>query len=184
MSKVNVTLKGVRLSFPNLIEPRIETDKSGKRVEKYDALFIMQKGDEAHRALEAAVEQVLREKWQGKVHRDALSQLCLHPGTKKPYDGFGEGTMYVSASSKTQPTLANRDRTPVNRAGVFYPGCYVVAYLTVSAMEPPGYGKQVNAYINAVQFLRDGEPLGAGKAMDYNELEDLGDEVAAEYDFL
>ena len=180
MSSKKIVLKDVRVSFPNLFQPR--KDQANPR---FDSLFVFDKGSEADMIVQAAVAEVVKEKWSGKIPVGALAKCGHHDGVKKSqYEGFDESNMYVSASNKTRPSLKDRDgRTPLDEAGgKIYPGVFVVAYLTVSAIDTDGYGKQCNFYIDGVQFYRDGEPLGAGKPMDDGEFmafEDEGDSAEA-----
>ena len=164
MSSKKIVLKDVRISFPNLFKARQDSDSP-----RFDSLFVFEKGSEADMIVQAAVAEVVKEKWQGKIPVGALAKCGHHEGIKKSqYEGFDESNMYVSASNKTRPALKDRDgRTPLDeQGGKLYAGAFVVAYLTVSAIDTNGYGKQCNFYIDGVQFFRDGEPLGAGKPMD------------------
>ena len=61
---------------------------------------------------------------------------------------------------KKRPTLVNRDKTPiVEEDGILYSGCYVNASIDVWVMDN-SYGKKVLASLNAIQFVKDGEPFG------------------------
>jgi hypothetical protein len=174
MSKKKIVLKNVRLSFPNLHQSR--TDSDGPR---FDALFIMDKGSKNEQIVDAAIEECVADKWNGKVKRAGLAKCGHHDGeAKEQYDGFDDTKSYVSASSRTRPSLKDRDgRTPLTEEdGKLYPGAYVVAYLTVSAMDTAGYGKQCNFYIDGVQFYKDGEALGAGKGLSDDEFLSFDDE--------
>ena len=58
--------------------------------------------------------------------------------------------------------VINRDKTPITEDdNVVYAGCYVNAIITLWAQNN-SYGKRVNAQLDGVQFVRDGEPFGDG----------------------
>ncbi|MCK9988683.1 MAG: hypothetical protein AzoDbin1_05155 [Azoarcus sp.] len=173
-------LKNVRLSFPTLFKP--ETF-GGEGDPVYSASFIFPPGSDAAKAIEAAIEDAAKEKWAGKA-KDVLKALraagkiCLHDGDAKEYDGYA-GNLYVSARSKTRPTLLNRDKTPVAEAdGVLYGGCYVNALLDVWAQDN-AFGKRINATLKGVQFVRDGDAFGGGAPAS---ADDFPDESEAEDD--
>lgn len=151
-----IVLKDVRLAFPHIFEPHPESSK-------FNALGIFEAGSASHKELEAAIEQVMEEKWAGKVTRDQLRQFCLHDGAdKSKYDGF-EDKLYVSASNDAQPTIVDRDgRTPLTKtSGKPYSGCRVVMYVDVWAQDNK-YGKGVNATLRGVQFYRDDAAFTGG----------------------
>jgi hypothetical protein len=174
-----ITLKNVRLSFPHLFTPQAGTDGGEP---KYNATFIVEPGSANAKALAKAVELVAKEKWADKaaVTLKALkadNKLCLGDGERKADKGGYDGMMYVSARNPARPTVVDRDRTPLTAAdGKPYAGCSVNAIIDVWAQDNQ-YGKRINAKLLGVQFVKDGEPFGAGKsAATLDQFEELEDE--------
>ena len=182
MSKIK--LHNVRLSFPNLFKAR--AFEEGKDA-KFDASFLIHpkdsvvdidgtkfKGKAAIQAIEGLMEVTATEKFgKGKIPKGIT--YCLHDGNEKEYDGYA-GHHFMPASESRRPILLNRDKTPlVESDGVLYAGCYVNALLNLWVQDNK-FGKRVNANLKGVQFLRDGEPFGAGNSADADDFDDLGDD--------
>jgi len=166
---MTIKVKG-RLAFPNIFEPHPNGGKFG-------ATIIFEPGGETDLAVQAEIQKVMNEKWQGKITSPSqLRQFCYKDGsTKSQYDGF-EGMKFISANLDAQPTVIDADGvTPVTKqSGKVYPGCYVVAYVEIWAQDNQ-YGKGVNAALRGVQFWKDGVSFGGTRPMDTSEFEALGD---------
>jgi hypothetical protein len=79
---------------------------------------------------------------------------------------YRTGLRYLSHLS----TLINRDKSPVVESDeVIYAGCYVNASVDIW-IQDNNFGKRVNGNLHGVQFVRAGEPFGAG---DVDALEDF-----------
>ena len=97
------------------------------------------------------------EKAKGKVAKGF--KMPLVDGDDKDYKGY-QDHYSIKATTKKRPTLVNRDKTPiVEEDGILYSGCYVNASIDVWVMDN-SYGKKVLASLNAIQFVKDGEPFG------------------------
>lgn len=152
-----VTPEG-RLVFPNLFTPT--AFEEGKK-ETYNCLLVFPKGTDLS-ALNAAVKRALLEKFPKGA-----------PGARNPVrdgnekaDDWGDlfrDALYIRASSLYQPRVVDRAKQEIIDEKAVYGGCY--ARLVVS---PYGYdtmgNKGVSIGLDAVQILRDGEPLGGGSA--------------------
>jgi hypothetical protein len=58
--------------------------------------------------------------------------------------------------------VINRDKSPIAEGdNVVYAGCYVNGIVSLWAQNNQ-YGKRINAQLDGVQFVRDGEPFGDG----------------------
>jgi hypothetical protein len=188
-----VKLKNVRIAFADVYVPKEGKvdEKTGKKGEaKYAASFLIPKeGDADDKAnltnLKKAKEAVMKAKWPGKDPSKSLKpeKLCTRDGDLEPYDGY-EGMFYVSSSNKDQPVLIDcrkgKDGKWMPAApGRIYGGCYVNAIVTLWAQDNE-HGKRVNASLEAVQFLRDGETFGKGRIDADSEFDDddaFGDEA-------
>lgn len=176
---MQIQLKNVRLAFANAIF-RAKSINDGEP--SFSAIFIMDPATQPKlvKQVEKAMDEVANEKWttNAKKIMTALKKkdkLCLHDGdTKEEYDGF-EDMVYVSARSKVAPLIIDRDRTPLGeREGRPYSGCYVNAIVDIYAQVSSEYGKRINASLKGIQFVKDGEPFGAGKPADTDDFDDLG----------
>lgn len=88
----------------------------------------------------------------------------LKPGVlKAKYDGF-QGNYFVSANSKTRPTIVDRNGAPLTPSdGRPYSGCYVLAHVSLWTMDNK-WGQKINANLLGLQFLRDGDAFAGGPA--------------------
>lgn len=178
MSKV--TLKDVRLTFPNLFEP---DDFGGQGKPKFSAAFLFAKDHPAAKAVMEACKQVAKDKWGGKAadifkSMKASDKLALHDGdAKSQYAGY-EGNMFVNASNDLRPTVVDGRRQPLHpQDGKPYSGCYVNAIIEVWAQDNQ-YGKRINASLLGVQFLRDGERLAGSSVASEDEFDEIPDAVS------
>lgn len=172
---MKLTLKNVRLSFPDLFVAR--PFKPGD-TPKFKGTFLMPKDDPQVKAVEAAITAVAKEKWP-KTYDKVLASIrgnanrfCFQDGDTKMYDGY-EGMMFFSANNKTRPAVFDRDKTPLRQDdGRPYAGCYVNAVVELFAYDNSGNG--ISASLGGVQFVRDGEAFSGGRPASADEFEDLG----------
>ena len=167
MAKVKTGL--VRLSYPHLAEPR-ESQDGGKA--KYSATLLIPKEDKEtlkkiHAAIQNAVDDY-REK-NGAQSLPAKPKTTLHDGDGTRDDGsdFGpecKGHYVITVSTQDQPLLVDQQRREVTDiTKTFYPGCWVVAVLNFKGYNFAGK-KGITAYLNGLQFAKDGDPLGEARA--------------------
>jgi hypothetical protein len=179
-----VTLLRVRLSFPNLFEAKAGDAGATPR---YGAQFLIDGKDKANLdKVNAAIDAAIKEKWPKRANRKGL-KVCLKDAGEKAdkYDGYEDGNWFLSANRSVKqgrPLVVDRKKTPVTEQdGVVYGGCYVNAGVSIYAMTHPTGGDQVNASLEAVQFVSDGEPFGSAKPT-ADALPDLPDEEANDED--
>jgi hypothetical protein len=153
-------LKKVRLSFHALFTP---TAFQGEGEKKFEATFLIEKGSANHKLLEAAVDEMVKEEFKGKLSGD---RKCLKDGDDKGYEGY-DGHMYVKSSSKRRIPVIDRDKSPLkDEDDKIYGGCYVNANIELWAQKGQ-WGNRVNAGLRGVQFDSDGERFsGASVAGD------------------
>lgn len=164
-------LKDVRLSFPDLWKPGTPPPGSASGP-KFGAQFIFEKGSPAYEVLLDAVKKVAAEKWgaNGATVLKALpkDKLCFRDGNLNlakdgsVRDGYID-MFYTVARNKVRPVVV--DRNPkvalTEESGRPYGGCFVNAKIDVYAMDKPGQGKSINATLQAVQWVRDGDSFGS-----------------------
>lgn len=155
MSKIK--LQSVRLSFPSLFQ---QAAFGGESTGKYEATFILDKKEHAQviSQIEAEIARLQKEEIKAKVSSD---KICLKDGDEMGRPEY-EGKMTIKASTKKRPLVIDRDKSPITEDdNVVYAGCYVNAILTLWPQNN-NFGKRVNAQLDGVQFVRDGEPFGDG----------------------
>jgi hypothetical protein len=176
---MQVLLKNVRLAFPNLFEAKTV---NGQGTPAFSATFILEKDHAQIKDVEKVIEAVASEKW-GAKSKSVLTQLkatdkvALHNGDSKAgYVGF-PGNFFISARTKTQPAVVDRDKVKLSAAdGKPYAGCYVNAFVDIWAMDNQ-YGKRVCASLISVQFVKDGEAFSGSAPSNGDEFEVI-EEVA------
>lgn len=171
-----VTLKNVRLSFPDLFVAR--PFKPGDEP-KFKATLLIPKDDPQIAVVEAAIKQAGIDKgWGAKTEaiinsiRGNPNKFCFQDGDTKDYDGY-EGMMALSAGSKARPLIIDRDKTQLVQAdGRPYAGCYVNASIEIFGYTNSGNG--ISAALTGVQFVRDGDSFGGGAPASPDDFDDLG----------
>jgi hypothetical protein len=173
---MNLKINNVRLSYPNLWEPKAA--QQGGKV-KYSASFLMDKKTNATeiKSLQDAILSVAKAewgdqnvKWNGDklVVRKAdgkggtIVPICLRDGSDKPETpGYGPTVMFFSASTDMPPPVVDRNPTiPLPKGSPRpYAGCIVNGSIRLWAQDND-FGRRVNAQLNAVQFVADGEAFG------------------------
>ena len=179
---MKITIKDVRLAFPVLFEPK--TNDNGKA--QFSAAFIFAPNSPVVAPLHKAIEEVGAAKWGAKwptlkKEMKAGDNLLIHDGNSKASMTGYEDNLFLNAYNVVRPTVVDRDTTPLVAAdGKPYSGCYVVAILDLWAQENK-FGKKINAQLQGVQFLRDGDAFaGGGKAADVGDFETIADGADAE----
>lgn len=182
MAEVTLMLNNVRITFPNLFEPKAA--EAGQKP-KFSASFLFAKDHPAAAELKNAIVKAAKEKWNEKA--DAIlkelfagNKLCLHDGdAKASYAGYA-GNLFVNASNDARPLVIGADRAPLVAAdGKPYSGSYVNAKVSIWAQDNK-FGKRVNASLMGVQFARDGERLAGGAVAQADDFQAIAPEKAAD----
>ena len=96
----------------------------------------------------------------------------LRDGAEKAHlDGYGEGMVFGTASSKQRPGLVDRNKQPILAEDEFYPGCWARA--TVTAYPYDNIGKGVAFGLHNLQKLGDDENFTGRVAAE----DDFGDDA-------
>ena len=105
-------------------------------------------------------------------------KICLKDGATKD-DIYGSGVFFINSSSDDRPQVVDRGKHPVaEEDDIIYAGCYVNAILNLWFQDNQ-WGRRVNASLEAVQFVKDGDRFGR-KPVDVNaKLPDLSGEDEA-----
>lgn len=170
---MKIQLNNVRLSYPNLFQPKA-SEGSGKP--KYSANFILDKKKHAAliKEIQLAIETIQKEQLKGK----SVLGVCLKDGSlKQDTDGYGPDIMFVSASNEARRPVVDRNISPITEQdGKIYAGCYVNATIRLWAQDNK-YGRRVNADLRAVQFVKDGDSFGESRVNVEDEFAPLDDEL-------
>lgn len=182
-----IQLKRVRLSFPQIWEP---TAMNPGDKPACSAHFIMAPDSEAAKLVKSTMLQVAESAW-GSNGRATLEQLiqqdrvCLRKGDQKTgqdgqvMEGYA-GNLFMSARSYVRPTVIDRDKSPLTEQdGKPYAGCYVNAIVAIWPQAGGQYGKRVNAQLQGIQFVDDGDSFGGGQPASVDAFETLGDEFGS-----
>lgn len=175
---MKITLKNVRLSFPDLFEA---TQFQGAGPSNFGASFLIDPTSPTIEIIEGAIKSVAAEKWAAKAPAVLKSlegnsqKSCFYSGDSKTYDGY-EGNMVLSAKraeDKGRPMVVDKDNTPlVAQDGKPYAGCTVNASVELWAQDNQ-YGKGIRATLRAVQFVKDGDRFSGSEPAGENEFDDL-----------
>lgn len=169
MSKV-ITGK-VRFSYVALLNPR--NDLNGNS--KYSVTALLPKSDiQTKQAIDAAIAQAIEEgrngKWNGIVPPVVPTPIHDGDGVKdsgEPYGDECKGCWVFTASTNADPTrprpeIVGPDLQPIMSAAEVYSGMY--GRLSVNFAPYFSAGKRgIGCYLNNVQKLEDGTPLGGSR---------------------
>lgn len=168
-----IKLKNVRLSFPVLDVPKAPKGVAGAK-ESYGATFLMDPKDPGNKDLikqiDAEIKRLEKEAWGGKHPKQKLTE-CFGKGDTRTnddgviYNGY-EGMYFVSAKNDNRPLalIGKRElNDPKVIAQQFYGGCYVNANINFWVQDNE-FGKAIRCGLRGVQFLKDGEAFGGGRA--------------------
>mgnify|MGYP000374177211 FL=1 len=178
-----ITLKNVRLSFPQIWTPKAYVEG---QTAKYSANLLLDKDGDKEQLdqLKKAIKQAATVSFNGEIPKGL--KTFLGDGNEKAYDGY-ENAMFVSCSSRQRPSTIDRDRVQlVEEDGKLYAGCYVNAAISLWVQNNT-WGKRVNCNLLALQFVKDGETFGAGGVKVEEMFDDISSEQAddaADDDFL
>ena len=185
MSK-KIMLRNARLSYEHIF--KAVAFEEGQEP-KYSATFIIPKDHPALPAVKRAMFEAGQESFAadfGKAGSWPRGYTCSLKDADKDTDSMGDvlaeknpaykGCYILEANSTRRPVILNRDKSAVTEDdGVIYSGCYVNASLAASGYTFGKVKKGVKAYLNGVQFVKDGERFGADATNDFDALDDDDD---------
>lgn len=157
MSESKIKIPAARLSFPSLFHT---AQFGGDDTGKYEATFILDKTEHADviKTIKAQIDRLMKEELKAKVPSD---KIALKDGDESGRPEM-QGCYTIKASTKKRPLVINRDKSPITAEdNVIYAGCYVNAIISLWAQNNQ-WGKRINASLDGVQFVRDGEAFGDG----------------------
>lgn len=154
-----------RLSYVHLYEPY--SSNGGEA--KYCTTVLVPKNDVQTKArIDAAIEYAkqkgVAEKWNGVLPPVVALAIYDGDGVRPNGEPFGaecKGCWVFTASNKNPVQMVDSGMNPIVQKGELYSGCY--ARVCVSCFAYNSNGKRgIGFGLEAVQKLRDGDPLGGG----------------------
>lgn len=178
-----------RISFPKLFKPEAnmqgvlqyscvllfpkDFDSAGKRLGLPPA--IVAEAPNALKAMKALAAEVAIEFFAGKdkippgIRSQDLGKSSGWPFRdqgQRSGDGYEEGALFVSLSSKQKPTVLDRNKAEIFDESLVYPGCWVRASVTAYGYNANG-NKGISFGLGNIQKLCDDDNLtGRGNAQD------------------
>lgn len=181
-----IILKNVRLSYEHIFTPTKFEENSEP---KYSATFIIPKDHPDLLAVKKAFMDAgfddFPEAFNGKTWPKGYA--CGLKNADTATDSMAEvlsdknpaykDCYILEANSTRRPVVMNRDKSALTEDdGVIYSGCYVNASLNAAAYTYAKVKKGVKAYLNGVQFVRDGEKFGMDASDDFDALDGNDDD--------
>lgn len=190
LTNTRVLTGEVRASFAHVDKPAAMNEGQDP---KYSLQIILSKDDrDTVDAIDKAIDNAIAAgvaKFGGKAPKKSMLKLPLRDGDSERDSEEYENCYFLNCSSKQAPQVVDKDRRRIDPSGV-YSGCYVRVTMNFYAFSVNG-NKGVAVYLGNVMFLRDGEPLGGGRASaadDFgapkDEADGADDADGAEDDFL
>lgn len=164
----------VRLSYAFIWEPQEDDDG----VEKYSTSFLIPKEDtETFEKIKAAVLAARKlgkeKKWGNKLPKDL--RFPVRDGDVEVEENDKEeayrGHWFINATSKRAPEIVDRKRQPITDPDKVYSGCYVRLSVNFYPYDHKG-NKGIACGLNNIQFIADGEPLGAVRVKAENDFDE------------
>ena len=158
-----VLIQNARLGYPKLFKAEgIKNDPTSKP--RYGCAIYLPKSDEATKAkIDKEIARLSKLHFKGV--RPKSKDLCISDGDGEDGDENTKGHWIISANraeSQGRPQVIDRKRKAIDssEASTVYAGCY--CNFLISLYTPKNWQK-ITASLEVVQFLRDGEPLGAAR---------------------
>jgi len=173
----------VRASYVNVFQPRKDDDGN----EYFSMQLIIPKSDKQTLSkIQAAHKAAVAKKWGTKTPRNLYSTLRdgdeynsdLEADGKSPRPEL-KNHYFVNVKTNTPPGVVDRQVQAILDPREFVSGDYCIAQLNAAGYDHSG-NKGVSYYLNHVQVIRKGEPLGGqGRAEDaFEAYEDDADDEA------
>lgn len=176
-----IMLRNVRMSFEHIFVP---TKFSDNQEAKYSATFIIPKDHPDLAAVKKAFLDAGRESFPDAFKAAGWPRgfACGLKDADVETNNMGEvlaeknpaykGCYILEANSPRRPVVLNRDKSAISAEdGIVYSGCYVNASLAAAGYTFEKVKRGVKAYLNGVQFVKDGERFGQDATNDFEALD-------------
>lgn len=176
-------LKNVRLSFPFLFKPDVQTGDDGKETKAYRTSLLLPKS--THRPVAEKLARIIKamiEEEFGKGVTLGSDKKFLKDGDQGDTEDH-KGHWVISVRESRRPTLVDRDRTPVtDEDEKLYAGAWVNVVIRPwaqngkSMKKKTKFGKRINCAFDIVQFVDHDDPLAGSGRPDVDDVLDDIDE--------
>lgn len=175
--RTKVVTPPFRVSFPAVFEAK--SYDGGEAKFSTVAIFEPAKFSEADKKAWAAMHAIADESSRS-MFKKPLKDLPAN--FKKPFrdgvekahlEGYGEGKVFMTLSSKQRPGLVDKDRQAIITQDEFYPGCWARA--TVTSYPYDNKGKGVAFGLHNLQKLGDDTNFSGRVAAEDDFEDDAGD---------
>jgi hypothetical protein len=173
-----------RVAFPKVFKPESFDggDEKYSLIAIFDTKNFTKKDKKAWKALLDSMDKESKNAFKKPLKKlpSSYRKPLRDAGEKEDLDGFEEGMMFCTLSSKRRPGIINMDRDKIrpenNNEGDFYAGCYARASVTIYTYDNKGKGMSLG--LLNIQKMSDGEALsgGASDAEDDFEEDDVDTE--------
>jgi Enterobacter phage Enc34, ssDNA-binding protein len=172
----NVMTPEFRVSFPNVFRPAKPMQDGAEP--KYSITMLFKPGENLDALKKAAMAAVV-EKWgTDKSKYPKNLRTPFRDQGEKSYDGYIEGAIFITATSKQRPGLIDSANVDILDEAAFYAGCYARATLRPFVYSKAG-NNGVAFGLQNLQKLRDGESL-TGRMRAQDEFAPVSDEEIGE----
>ena len=145
---------------------------------KYSVSAIVPKSDsKTVEAIKAAIEQAKKDsasKWGGKIPGNLKTPL-RDGDIDRPEDEAYKGCYFFNANSRQAPQVVDGKVQPVLDQSEVYSGCYGRISVTFYGYNSNG-NRGIAAGLGNIQKLKDGEPLGGGRAKAADDFDTVDEE--------
>lgn len=157
-----------RVSFPQVFKAKAMDENSDA---KFSLVMLFDKGTDLKKLKQIAGAAV-KEKWGDKKPKTLRNPF--RDASDKDYEGYDDGMIYITASSKMRPGVINKKGSDLDSEEQFYGGCYAQATVVAYAYDVKG-NKGVAFGLRNVLKTRDGDPF-SGRTSANDDFADLIDE--------
>lgn len=180
-----LVLLNVRIAYPDLYKA-VPFKNDPKNTPRFGATVLIPKeAEDVIEKLTAEINKLAKEKH--KLSKLPAADSCLQDGDEKANEklhGHMVLSTYAYPNEKSQgggaPQVLDRGKKPIKEgaSNVPYSGCYCNILFDLYA---PNSWKKVSAGLKVVQFVADGETIGA--STDLSDLPELEEEPVGDSDF-
>ena len=128
------------------------------------------------------MEQYIKEMISENKVSVKQEKICLRDAREAGLEGKEYENCYIlKASNSVRPTVIDRDRSPLTKEDdKIKAGGYVNAIIDFW-LQNNQFGKRINANLKGVQYVKEGEPLGAVKTASSSEFDQV-EEIPSDED--
>ena len=146
-----------RVSFPDIAQ-------KSEMSNKYRLVMMFEKGTDITELVKLAKAARLK-KWPNGAPKGFMNPFKKVDDmeTDEKYDGMEDGMICLSASAQYRPGVVDSKRNPIDLEELdnfLYGGMYARAAISAFAFDSHG-NKGVAFGVDAIQIVKDGEPLGS-----------------------